>query len=94
MDELKEAPKSMLKFAGTPAEIGGQIWERMCLPAVRFASNNAPQPALQQLYIGFLFAALGSMTADFGHANALFFARTAVDAFSGMADELEGTRLQ
>lgn len=94
MKELDTAPKSMLKFSGTPTEIGGQIWERMCLPAIRHASNNVPQEVLQQLYVGFLSAALGSMAADFGHESALDGARFAVDSFAGMADELEGTRIQ
>lgn len=94
MKEMKEAPESMMKFSGTPAEIGGQIWKRMCLPAVRHVSNNAPPMALQQLYIGFLSAAMGSMAADFGHQNAVDGAQVAVDSFAGMADMIDGTRVQ
>lgn len=94
MNEQDTALQSMLKFSGTPAEIGGQIWERMCNPAIRHASNNASPKALAQLYIGFLSAAMGSMAADFGHESALEGAQTAVDSFAGMADELEGTRIQ
>ena len=82
----------MLKFSGTPAEIGGQIWEHMCLPAIRHASNNTPPKVLAHLYIGFLSAAMGSMAADFGHQSALEGAQTAVDSFADMA--LEGTRVQ
>jgi hypothetical protein len=94
MKELDVAPKSMLKFSGTPAEIGAQIWERMCNPAIRHASNNTSPQMLAQLYIGFLSAAMGSMAADFGHQNALEGAQTAIDSFAGMADELEGTQIQ
>ena len=94
MKELKEAPQTMLKFSGTPAEIGAQIWDRMCNPAIRHASNNTSPKVLAQLYIGFLSAAMGSMAADFGHQSALDGAQTAVDAFANLADELEGTRVQ
>lgn len=84
----------MLKFAGTPEEIGGQIWERMCSPAIRHAANNAPPEQLAQLYIGFLSAAMGSMAADFGHESALEGVHAVVDLFVGMADELDGARIQ
>ena len=52
MKELKKAPESMLKFSGTPTEIGGQIWERMCLPAVGKIGRELPPVALGQLYVG------------------------------------------
>lgn len=94
MKELDVAPKSMLKFSGTPAEIGAQIWERMCNPAIRHASNNTSPQVLAQLYIGFLSAAMGSMAADFGHQSAMEGAQAAIDSFARMADELEGTRIQ
>ena len=94
MQQLDEAPKAMMKFSGTPAEIGGQIFERMCMPAIRHTSNNSPPQVLAQLYIGFLSAAMGSMTADFGHQSALEGVQLAVDSFAGMADEIEGTRVQ
>lgn len=94
MKKLKEAPISMMKFSGTPSEIGLQIFERMCLPAIRQTSNNRPPQDLAQLYIGFLSAAMGAMAADFGHQSALDGALMAVKSFAEMADELEGTRIQ
>ncbi len=94
MDESSNVPRTMLKFSGTPAEIGGQIWERMCLPAIRHASNNTPPQVLAQLYTGFISAALGSMTADFGHDSALEGAQAIVDSFAGMSDEMQATKLQ
>lgn len=94
MKQLKEVPKSMLTFSGTPCEIGGLIFERMCLPAILQASNKSQPKALAQLYVGFLSSAMGAMAADFGHQAALEYSQAVVDSFSGMADELEGTRVQ
>jgi hypothetical protein len=87
MSELDKAPPSMLKFVGTPTEVGGQIWERMCNPAVR-ASTARPERERIQLYAGILMAAFGSIAADFGHANASGMLHTLVDAFDDMAGEL------
>lgn len=88
MNELKKAPDSMLKFSGTPEEIGAQIWDRMCLPAVGKVSREMPPLALGQLYGGFICAAFGSMTADFGHARALDFAQQMLAAFEKSAATL------
>jgi len=87
MDELNKAPPSMLRFEGTPGEIGGQIWARMCHPAV-CAAGARPKTELAQLYGGILSACLGSMAADFGHTASLAMLRQLVDAFEDMADEL------
>lgn len=88
MNELKKAPESMLKFSGTPTEIGGQIWERMCLPAVGKCGRDLPPVALGQLYGGFTMAAWGAMVADFGHVQALDFARQMLAAFEKSAAAL------
>jgi len=88
MKELKKAPESMLKFSGTPTEIGGQIWERMCLPAVGKIGRELPPVALVQLYDGFTMAAWGAMVADFGHVQALNFARQMLTAFEKSAPTL------
>ena len=94
--EIQQAPPSMLKFTGTPVEIGGQIWARMCLPAVRHVSNNADPLSLAQLYAGIIMSGLGAMTADFGHPQALAFFEQMKDAFTEMADdpEMRGTTVQ
>jgi hypothetical protein len=89
MKELKEAPRSMLKFEGSPSDVGAQIWERMCNPAVR-AVTGRPERELAQLYAGILMAAMGSMAADFGHERATDIVRDLTEAFAGMAGELEG----
>ncbi len=67
MSELDQAPETMLKFSGTPLDVGTQIWTRMCLPAVRKVSTDRPSNELIQLYAGFMMAAMGSLAADFGH---------------------------
>lgn len=86
--ELQKAPAGMLKFSGTPTEIGGQIWERMCLPAVLKVGREFPPVALGQLYGGFTLAAWGAMVADFGHEQALDFARQMLAAFEKAAPTL------
>lgn len=88
MRELNKAPAGMLKFSGTPTEIGGQIWERMCLPAVGKVGRDLPPVALGQLYGGFTMAAWGAMVADFGHVQALDFARQMLAAFEKIAPTL------
>lgn len=87
MSETDKAPPTMLKFSGTPAEIGVQIWDRLCNPAVR-AATALTGNELIQLYVGLISAALGSMAADFGHAGASAMVRQLVDAFEEVADEL------
>lgn len=78
---------------GTPVECGAQVWEKLCGPAVRAASARPPKE-LAQFYSGVLSAAFGSMAADFGHEQATKIARTLVDAFAGMGNELPGGRTQ
>lgn len=90
MNELKKAPASMLKFSGTPEEIGGQIWERMCLPAVEKVGREMTPLATGQLYAGFTLAAWGAMVADFGHEQALNFAQQMLAAFEKVAPTLTG----
>lgn len=85
---MSATEKKQVTLTGTPAEIGGQIWERYCLPAVRRMSNEAPPVALQQLYVGFMSAAIGAMAADFGYEHAVLLAQRMVDSISSMADEL------
>ena len=57
MSEADKLPPTMLKFSGTPAEVGVQIWTRMCNPAVRAASAMTANE-LVQLYAGLISAAL------------------------------------
>jgi hypothetical protein len=93
MSETDKLPPALLKFAGTPAEVGVQIWNRMCNPAVRAASHMTANE-LVQLYAGIMSAALGSMAVDFGHANASSMVRQLVDSFEAVADELGGAMTQ
>jgi hypothetical protein len=85
--------KSRTVIQGTPVECGAAVWEQLCGPAV-LAASGRPSKELAQFYSGILSAAFGSMAADFGHEQATKIARTLVDAFAGMADELPGGRTQ
>lgn len=78
---------------GTPVDCGAQVWEKLCLPTVRAASKRPPIE-LKQFYVGILSAAFGAMAADFGHAEATSIARTLVESFAGMGDELQGGLIQ
>lgn len=80
---MTEPPENWMIFKGTPIEIGAQIFTRLCMPAVRKASNTqgvTPQQ-LAQLYSGFLQAVYGSMVADFGKDFAVSVATTMLKAF-------------
>lgn len=83
------------EFKGTPTEIGAQIWEHLCLPVVGKVSREFSPQQLGQIYGGFVVAALGAMTADFGHEQALAFAREMFGAFERIAPSLaDGTSVQ
>ena len=88
MEELHKAPASMLKFSGTPTEIGGEIWMRMCVPAVLQCSRTLPPIELARMYGGFTMAAWGAMVADFGHVQAIDFARQMLARFEKEAPTL------
>lgn len=95
MSDSAKVPGTMLTFSGTPVEIGGEIWERMCLPAVDKVGRTLPPVALGQLYAGFVMAAWGAMVADFGHEQALSFVRQMNAAFEKSAPTLgDGTSVQ
>lgn len=95
MKEIKQAPQTMLKFSGSPVEIGSQIWERMCLPAIGITSKAMPQQQLAQLYAGFMLSAMGAMVADFGHEQAIAYVNEVTDKFIAEAPTLgEATSVQ
>lgn len=83
----------VINLVGTPLECGAQVWEQLCLPAVRAASKRPPTE-LRLFYVGILSSAFAAMAADFGHEHALLVARTLVDSFAELSDELEGSRVQ
>lgn len=88
-------PAAMLKFTGTPTEIGSQIWDRMCLPAVGTAAAGLPPEQLLQLYSGFTASVWGAMAADFGPDMAVAFARQMLDGFEAFAPTLgDGASIQ
>lgn len=68
---------------GTPVEAGAQIFQRLCMPAIRAActSLDATPEQLTQFYCGFLTACMGSMAADFGQEQAAKIAQVMVDTF-------------
>lgn len=84
MPDQKLPPQRLISFSGAPVEIGGQIFERLCIPAVRKVSNQLGPLETKQLYCGFLSGLLGAMTADFGQEQAKSIAQTILDAFDGM----------
>lgn len=87
------ASPDVLKFSGTPTEIGAEVWIRLCLPAIHSASRQSPDVAVK-LYAGFLMAVAGSMAADFGHEQALEMMELLVESFSGMGESLGGETVQ
>ena len=89
MEESTTVPATMLKFSGTPTAIGGQIWERMCLPAIAAVGNDQPPQVLAQLYGGFMLAAWGAMVADFGPIVAIDLSRQLLAKFEEMAATLD-----
>ena len=95
MKETKEVPATMLKFSGSPVEIGSQIWERMCLPAIGITSKAMPPQALAQLYAGFMLSAMGALAADFGSDQAIAYITEVTDKFIAEAPTLgEATSVQ
>lgn len=73
--------KTTEMLVGTPVEIGANVFTKLCMPVVREAhvSLKATPQQMGQLYAGFLGAAIGSMAADFGHAQAIAWAQQTLD---------------
>lgn len=69
------------EFVGEPVKIGAEVFVKRCMPIVREAQNKLkPTPQqLGQLYAGFIGAAVGSMVADFGKAQAIAWAQETLD---------------
>lgn len=59
---------------------------KMCLPAVRKLCIEQPPQALVQLYVGFISAAFGAMTADFGADAAEDLIRHCMTALDGIEE--------
>lgn len=70
---------------GAPHQVGAEVFDRFCLPALK-ATEGRPPDEVMQCYAGFLGSLLGAMTADFGHGTATAIARHTVEQFAGMAD--------
>jgi hypothetical protein len=68
-------------FVGAPVEIGSKVFTELCMPVVQEATNklNPTKQQLGQLYAGFLGAAVGSMVAEFGKAQAIAWAQQTLD---------------
>lgn len=73
---------------GTPAECGAAIFEKFCMPALKAVSAH-PKSEIRQFYAGLLMAAMGAMTADFGHELAAQMVTALAESFSRMGDELK-----
>lgn len=90
MTKGNEGGATVHTIAGTPSEVGAQVWERFCLP-VLVATRGRPPEQVAQFYAGVVSSAFGAMAADFGHELATQIAQRLVDSFAGMADELAGS---
>lgn len=73
---------------GTPAECGAAIFEKFCMPVLKAASAY-PEYEVRQFYAGLLMAAMGAMTADFGHERAAQMVTALAESFAGMGAELK-----
>lgn len=74
---------------GTPVEAGGQVFTELVMPVLK-ACGNRPPREIQQFYAGLLSATIGSMCADFGHAQAMTILRAMVESVGQMGDDLPG----
>ncbi len=74
---------AVIRFEGEPIDVGAQIWERLCLPAVQVTANSCGPEALAHLYSGFMLALLGALTADFGQEQALQMASDLIKTLAG-----------
>ena len=72
---------------GSPAEVGAQIFERFCLPALK-ATEGRPGEEIMAFYAGFLSATMGAMAADFGHARAVEAVEIILQSFAALGDQL------
>lgn len=72
---------------GTPAQVGAEVFETFCLPALK-ASEGRPASEIAQLYSGFLSATMGAMAADFGHERAVHIAQVITESFAALGDQL------
>lgn len=75
----------VLRLEGSPIEIGGQVWERLCLPAVRQSSRHLQPEHLAHLYGGIVMSCWGAMAADFGEEQARGLADQMVEAFKAIS---------
>ena len=84
---MSTKPKTYEVIEGTPIEAGAQIFQRLCMPAIREACNtlNATPEQLTQFYCGFLQSCMGSMAADFGQERAAHVVQVMVDTFRLLA---------
>lgn len=80
---MNTKPKNYEVIEGTPIEAGAQIFQRLCMPAIREACNtlNATPEQRTQFYCGFLQSCMGSMAADFGQERTAQVVQIMVDTF-------------
>lgn len=58
------------RFEGTADVVGTNIFIEIVMPIIHASSQQMPPDQLALLYGGFMSAAMGSLAADFGQANA------------------------
>lgn len=83
---MSTTPQTYQVIEGTPIEAGAQIFQRLCMPAIREACNtlNATPEQLTQFYCGFLQSCMGSMAADFGQDRAAQVLQIMLEAFRAL----------
>ena len=81
MSDARLTPIGVLNFIGKPEEIGAQIYERLCAPALFASMQKMPLEARAELHAALLYSMLGGMAGDLGRDNAVLLAREAVMTF-------------
>ncbi len=82
-----KAKTKQTAIQGTPMQVGAQVFEKFCLPALK-ATEGRPHHEIAQFYAGFVSATLGALAADFGHPRAVEMAQVLVDSFAALGAEL------
>ncbi len=81
MEEARQEQQDELSCNDVATEIGAEIWNSLCRPAIQVAENNLTLDELGHLYAGITLSAWSDMVADFGEEHALCFARQMVSMF-------------
>lgn len=87
--KTKSTPMKMVSLQGTAFEVGRDLFGKVAIPCLGAIAEKNPSD-VQQFYCGLLSAAMGSLTADFGHEHATFILHTLVDSFATFGHQIPG----